>query len=164
MDANDLNLRWFFDELLAIGKPVDFLTIQKRVKRQSILPAPFTPAVYTREIETPLLNLGWRQDGIKLLPPKPITSLQPVGKLKKVSPQRLRMLRDLAIEKALNDYVNGDGAASELTAALRGLPVDPPSVDKPALPIRDYTQEEAVLTCRALLNSFGLDITITERG
>jgi len=91
------------------------------------------------------------------------SSSAPNSKLRKVSPKRLRQLRDIALEKALEDYIDGNGEAKDLAAALRGLPVDPPSIDQPALPVKEFTQEEAILTCKALLNSFGLDITIISR-
>jgi len=148
MGADDLNLRWFFDELLAIGKPVSFFTIQRRVKKQSIVPAPFTPESYARDFETPLLALGWRKKGDKLVPPlsdKPAVK----GSIKPVSPKRLRLLRDQCLEIAMQRFIDGDGSAGELAAALRSLPFDPPAEAPPAQPAPNLSKADMDLIIKA---------------
>jgi hypothetical protein len=126
----ETNLTKLFADLLALGKPVTYESMKKRMAKESWLSAPFDPAAYTREIETPLLSQGWTKKGNKLMPPAATTGKLDTGKakpLRKVDPKRLRMLRDRAIEIALERFIDGDATSGELAAALRGLPLDPPA-------------------------------------
>lgn len=78
---------------------------------------------------------------------------QPNGKLKpsKVDPKRLRMLRDQAIEKALEDYLAGDADSRDLAAALRMIPVDPPAPPPPEKG-RQLSPEDLGLVAQAYLD------------